>query len=78
MVSDDGFTFDLDSDLVICPVCGSIDNVVVNASAEPETKGCQINLRCGKQHDWQLGIRHHGGSLFLLFGNTRNSLVLRQ
>ena len=52
MVSDDGFAFDLDNDLVICP----------------------IYLRCGKQHDWQLGIRQHGESLFLLFGNTKHSL----
>jgi hypothetical protein len=57
MISNEGFPFDVDTGLVICPVCGSNANEVVNVSTTPETKGCQIYLRCGKQHDWQLGIQ---------------------
>ena len=65
MISDKGFPFDVDTGLVICPACGSNANKVVEADMKPDTAGCQIHLRCERQHDWQLGMEQHGGNLFL-------------
>jgi hypothetical protein len=65
MISNEGFPFDVDTGLVVCPVCGSNANEVVSAGVTPENMGCRIDLRCQRQHDWQLGLSPQGGGLFL-------------
>jgi hypothetical protein len=64
VISDKGFPFDVDTGLVMCPVCGSNTNAVIEA-VRNDVAGCEIRLRCDRQHDWQLGLQEHGGNLFL-------------
>jgi hypothetical protein len=65
MISEKGFPFDVDTGLVMCPVCGSNSNALIGFAMAPENGGCQIDLRCKQHHSWQMGLERLGESLFL-------------